>query len=45
MNIFQGMHNLGLCHFQWNFKSGGISFMKLFVRTMIQNKTVDFEKV
>ena len=34
-----------LCHFQWNFKSGGISFMKLFVGTVIQNKTVDIEKV
>ena len=24
-----------LCHFQWNFTSGGISFMKLFVGTVI----------
>ena len=34
-----------LCHFQWNFESGGISFMKLFVGTVIQNKSVDIEKV
>ena len=45
MNVFQGMHSLDFVSFNGTFTSGGISFMKLFVGTMIQNKTVDIEKV
>ena len=36
MNIFQCMHSLDFVTFNGT-KSGGISFTKLFVGTMIQN--------